>query len=260
MQSLVLMVANTAFPRPLLPLTHPALSMGAQAVMLGGQVQAMLLFGGERTDFWSEDAVLSMDVYGTLFSSGRMTVSKLRTVDEYGLDCELRGLVAEDLVDLEPVCPEARRDVASAIIGNSGGNNGRLLLFGGMGLGTATVSPFRSYLENGQVELQAFNDLWYLDLDELTEVLEPFPAPRHLRMLYVLVVRVVFWLSADKIFDSRGAVVAAGLYQAWRVRGTDVVQGGCAWNEASRQMGRWAYGGHFREPVCHWRNELRHCH
>lgn len=136
----------------------------AEQVMLGGQVPIMLLLGGERTGFWAEEAELSMDVYGGAFVSGNMVIAKLRAVDLYGTDCEFTDAIG-DLA----LCPEPRRDAAVAVMGNTGGSNGKLLMFGGMGVGTDTISPFRSYLEGGQVDLQAFNDLWFLDLTDLTE-------------------------------------------------------------------------------------------
>jgi hypothetical protein len=69
-----------------------------------------------------------------------------------------------------PICPEKRRDAAVSVMSNNPGNNGRLLIFGGMG--GASEDPksplyyklgMKSYL-NKQVstKFKAFDDLWYV--------------------------------------------------------------------------------------------------
>jgi hypothetical protein len=68
-----------------------------------------------------------------------------------------------------PVCPDKRRDAAIAVMENSNTNNGRLLIFGGMG-GTGTTGEgiyrlgMKSYLDRikNAKNVKAFNDLWYV--------------------------------------------------------------------------------------------------
>ncbi len=68
------------------------------------------------------------------------------------------------------LCPAPRRDAAVVIMANSGGQNGRLLVFGGMAYcsqmeSCSNSSPMLSYLERSSSSPPtALNDLWYLDL------------------------------------------------------------------------------------------------
>ena len=43
------------------------------------------------------------------------------------------SLTDDGLPGGEPMCPKRRRDPAMAVMGNSGGDTGRLLVFGGLG-------------------------------------------------------------------------------------------------------------------------------
>ena len=68
-----------------------------------------------------------------------------------------------------PVCPDKRRDAAISVMENTPANNGRLLIFGGMG-GTGMTAEgiyrlgMKSYLDKTKntKNVKAFNDLWYV--------------------------------------------------------------------------------------------------
>lgn len=65
--------------------------------------------------------------------------------------------------------PAPRRDSSIAIMGNTGSENGRLLVFGGFAaVSTSQMSAVFDYLEAQDHGVYAFNDLWYLDLSTLT--------------------------------------------------------------------------------------------
>ena len=75
-------------------------------------------------------------------------------------------------------CHEKRRDSALSIMGNNGGENRRLIIFGGIGgaSGDPTSSLFynhgiKSYLDQavGTINVKILDDLWYLDLSNLKE-------------------------------------------------------------------------------------------
>jgi hypothetical protein len=66
------------------------------------------------------------------------------------------------------VCPDKRRDAAISMMENSPANNGRLLIFGGLGTDTTSEGIYnlgmRSYLDKSKTtkNVRAFNDLWYV--------------------------------------------------------------------------------------------------
>jgi len=133
------------------------------------------IFGGESTHLMeAQKSFLINDVHIAFFEGatiskgdklicqgaceGSATWSKLRTTCD---DNERSG----------PSCPEKRRDAAVSVMSNNGGNNGRLLIFGGMGGASEDTKShlyyklgMKSYLDK-QVEtrnFKAFDDLWYV--------------------------------------------------------------------------------------------------
>ena len=90
----------------------------------------VLLFGGEATDIFSKAPILSNELFSAFFEGGSVSWVNLSLgflgsdgaeySCEYSVRNNLRG------------CPAARRDASVVLMGNSGGQNGRMLLFGGM--------------------------------------------------------------------------------------------------------------------------------
>ena len=125
-----------------------------------GKLLVYAVFGGEATDLMpgssEEVSILSNDVHVLRF------VGRLSTWVRLWTTCD------DGAVGGEPTCPEARRDPAVAVMGNSGGANGRLLVFGGMG-GSNYRHGMYYYLERSSAtaNTKVFDDLWYLDLAEL---------------------------------------------------------------------------------------------
>mmetsp|Transcript_30252 Transcript_30252/g.47390 ORF Transcript_30252/g.47390 Transcript_30252/m.47390 type:complete len:902 (+) Transcript_30252:266-2971(+) len=82
----------------------------------------------------------------------------LGQVDQEGVDCG----------DSTAECPIPRRDAATAIIGNTGASNGKMLVFGG--LTTNGASGIETYVDRTSHDgLVAMSDLWYLDLGGITD-------------------------------------------------------------------------------------------
>jgi hypothetical protein len=132
--------------------------------LLEGSSTILLHFGGETTDLYDELPMLSRDLYMGYFSLTGVVFTKAAVQDIYGDLC----------VDFEQcefsLCPCERRDAAIAVIDNSGSNNGRLLMFGGMSASYSSSSPLLQYLERStSSDIVSMDDLWYLDLEPVTQ-------------------------------------------------------------------------------------------
>ena len=138
------------------------------------------IFGGESTHLMrAASSSLTSDVHIAFFE-GTTTVDRQ---DPSKVICEgaCEGSVTwikprttcDDDVDwiFWPICPENRRDAAISVMSNNPANNGRLLIFGGMG--GADEDPtkegyyklgMKSYLDKkaGTKNVKAFDDLWYV--------------------------------------------------------------------------------------------------
>jgi len=135
---------------------------GHRAVTLTvhGKVLTYAVFGGESTHLVPSSgstSKLSNDVHVLRFAGALATWLKLRTSCDY-------------VSGGEPMCPAQRRDAAIAVMGNSGGETGRLLVFGGFG-GPEYRHGMFGYLEQASSasSVEVFHDLWYLDMAELEE-------------------------------------------------------------------------------------------
>ena len=102
-------------------------------------------------------STLTNNVHTLYFTAKTVTWIKLWT------SCD------DNIMSSEPVCPEPRRDMALSIMGNEGGENGRLLVFGGAG-GASQNPQSELYYEHGMkgyldgatnsINFKAFDDLW----------------------------------------------------------------------------------------------------
>lgn len=150
-------------------LPGPRHGHSATSLRVLGKTLVYAIFGGEASDIKPLNAastsMISNDVHTLYFTPKTVTWIKLWT------SCD------DARVGVEPVCPEKRRNAALAVMGNEGAENGRLLIFGGMG-GKSEVATselaykhgFWSYLEmSGSSNVRVFDDLWYLDLADLDE-------------------------------------------------------------------------------------------
>eukprot|EP00960_Hanusia_phi_P062809 765270-Hanusia_phi.AAC.7 len=120
-----------------------------------GLTTTYLIFGGEKTDVIHTDrhkktsvgaGKLSNEVYSIYFTTNLATHIRLIT------SCDMGGS-----------CPAPRRDAAVSLLGNTGSQNGRLLVFGGLGSSckTGCKSPIYEYLEaKPSADLVVYNDLW----------------------------------------------------------------------------------------------------
>jgi hypothetical protein len=125
----------------------------AEKLTLLGKILMFAIFGGEASNFDAGSSVLTNDIHMLSFTATQVTWVKLWT------SCDDANHGAE------PLCPEARRDSAVAVMGNQGGDNGRLLVYGGMGAG-----GIKAYLEESSASsIVSYDDLWYLDLSLLDE-------------------------------------------------------------------------------------------
>ena len=90
----------------------------------------VLLFGGETTDIFSKAPVLSNELFSAFFEGGSVSWVNLALgfLGSDGAEFSCEYSVRSNLGG----CPAARRDAAMVLMGNSGGQNGRMLLFGGM--------------------------------------------------------------------------------------------------------------------------------
>jgi hypothetical protein len=90
----------------------------------------ILLFGGEITDLEAESPTLSAELFSAFFQGGSVSWVNL-SLGYVGSDGAERGCLHSYLNGLG-LCPVPRRDAAVVMMDNSGGQNGRMLLFGGM--------------------------------------------------------------------------------------------------------------------------------
>ena len=128
------------------------------------QNSALLIYGGESTDLDATHAQLSSDLHMAVFGTNEISVTQPTLVDDLGQSCNSGGN-----------CPEARRDAASLLIEAARGHTGRLFVFGGLthkhgdSLRSSTFSsPLRAYLDGDISMIKSLDDLWYLDLSDLT--------------------------------------------------------------------------------------------
>ena len=123
-----------------------------------GTMATYAIFGGETTDFAASASALSNDVFTLYFTATTVTWIRVWT------SCHEESTY---------LCPEPRRDMAVAIMGNSGGQNGRLLVFGGIGGASASGAQsyqngIKTYLDQSSTSrIKVFDDLWYLELQDL---------------------------------------------------------------------------------------------
>jgi len=128
-----------------------------------GELLTHAVFGGEATDLVPPPpgstslSRLSSDTHVLSFAEGLGMATWVRLWTS-----------CDDLVAGRPACPAPRRDPAIAVMGNSGGENGRLLVFGGMG-GSSYSHGMYHYLQGSSATARTvvYNDLWYLDLAAL---------------------------------------------------------------------------------------------
>jgi hypothetical protein len=85
-----------------------------------------LLFGGETTDLRAPAPALSAELFSAFVQGDSMQWASLAL-----------GYLSTDGEEhscgfLSAACPAKRRDAALILVGNTGGDNGRMLLFGGM--------------------------------------------------------------------------------------------------------------------------------
>uniref|UniRef100_A0A7S0H9N7 Uncharacterized protein n=1 Tax=Hanusia phi TaxID=3032 RepID=A0A7S0H9N7_9CRYP len=132
---------------------------GHQSVVLSLEGKELLLvFGGEASLLaGGGEWVLTNSVTSVHFSYNDATSVDLLT------SC-----------DLGSSCPQPRRDASVLVMDNGGAGNGRLLVFGGLGCGGAGGSCSQSGLLDflagrPSAGAQLLDDLWYLDLQELSQ-------------------------------------------------------------------------------------------
>lgn len=92
-------------------------------------------------------------VHAGFFSLSSVTFTKLWVSSADGLACDAKSCAASN-------CPCPRRDASMDVIRNSGSNNGKLIVFGGMAA-TGTLSPAWAYLHKSRPDaVLALNDIW----------------------------------------------------------------------------------------------------
>jgi hypothetical protein len=145
--------------------SHPGTRHGHKTIKISveGQAEALLMFGGEITDFASTSARLTNEVHIGMFSATAVTFTRLPTS---GGTRQVPNVDASKVYpDNYWASPAPRRDAALAIMGNEGSENGRLLVFGGLAnVLTSSKSPVKDYLEGADYGVTAFNDLWYVNV------------------------------------------------------------------------------------------------
>ena len=137
------------------------------------------IFGGESTHLMRlksvESSNLTNDMHIAFFEGATAADQDGKQIACQGA-CELSATwintwttCDNSLGRFGPVCPDKRRDAAISVMENTPANNGRLLIFGGMG-GTGTTAEgiyrlgMKSYLDKTKntKNVKAFNDLWYV--------------------------------------------------------------------------------------------------
>jgi len=148
--------------------SHPGPRHGHRTlrVSVQGQAEALLVFGGESGNF-DQSPQLTNQVHIGTFSATALTFVNLPT--SAGTDENPNIISSRPYPHRYWASPAPRRDSSIAIMGNTGSENGRLLVFGGFAaVSTSTKSAVYDYLERQDYGVYAFNDLWYLDLSTLT--------------------------------------------------------------------------------------------
>jgi len=136
----------------------------ATSFLLGGSSNILLLFGGETTDLVANsEAWLSREIHAGFFNLDGVIFTKVPVADMYGDLC-----VDWDSCDWS-LCPCERRDASVAVMSNVGSNSGKLLVFGGLSTEGITSPALKFLNRESSSELVALNDLWYIDLNPLTE-------------------------------------------------------------------------------------------
>jgi len=120
--------------------------------ILSGSIQTLFIFGGETTDVFAENPVLSSDLSIALFIQRRVDVARLPVTSSSGARCLYDG-----------DCPAPRRDAALTVMGNSEDDNGYLILFGGM-----VEGGIRHHLD-GEDKARGSDELWFAHLRDLRE-------------------------------------------------------------------------------------------
>jgi hypothetical protein len=130
------------------------------------------IFGGESTPLMrAKSSSLTNDVH-TAFFEGTNTEKNGAITCQGACEASVTWIKLWTTCDVaQGRCPEKRRDAAVSVMSNNLGNNGRLLIFGG--LGGASQDPqsplyyklgMKSYLDKkvGTMNVKAFDDLWYV--------------------------------------------------------------------------------------------------
>lgn len=128
------------------------------------QNSALLIYGGESTHLDASHAQMSSDLHIAVFETYEVSVAKPTLVDDVGKPCNSGGN-----------CPQARRDAASLLAGSDQDRTSRLFIFGGLThkhplKSSSFSSPLRAYLDGDSSLIKPLDDLWYLDLSELTNI------------------------------------------------------------------------------------------
>lgn len=137
-------------------------------ISVQGQAECLVIFGGESGNFFSTGSPqLTNQVHIGSFSATALTFTRLPT--SAGTDGTPNVDASKAYPDKYWAAPAPRRDASVAIMGNTGSESGRLLVFGGFAnQQTSKKSAVRDYLEDADYGVYAFNDLWFLDLSALT--------------------------------------------------------------------------------------------
>ncbi len=134
-----------------------------------GGIDFLLIFGGETSNLRAHFSALAADLHSLSFETGTATWVRHRLGYRDAND-SVHECTYPVTAIANGQCPAPRRDAAVVIMSKSGGQNSRLLLFGGMTHCTnletcGTSSPMLSFLEkNSRSPPTALNDLWFLDL------------------------------------------------------------------------------------------------
>ncbi len=166
-------VDSSVCSTPLFTCSLPGPRHGHSSLLLTyGDADILLIFGGETTDLRAKFPALAADLHSVYFEVGTATWVRhrlgYRDVNEFVYECNY-PLAAT----ATGKCPVQRRDAAVVVMANSGGQNGRLLVFGGMTYCSevetcSSSSPMLSFLEKSiHSPPTALNDLWFLDLTPL---------------------------------------------------------------------------------------------
>jgi hypothetical protein len=136
------------------------------------------IFGGESTHLMGNETVtnskLTNDMHIAFFEGTTAADKEKKHITCLGV-CEGSATWvntwttcdSNPLGRIGPVCPDERRDAAIEVMENDPANNGRLLIFGGMGTDTTAEGKYsfgmKDYLDQKKNKnLKAFNDLWYV--------------------------------------------------------------------------------------------------